>query len=218
MLYAARHHRVALTPPPKAQLEEKLAFALLHHPALASTWRKELGAAFERLLTIFPKTWILDSRPLPPQAFYPDITAAGEPVQDWMQLATLGKSEREYVIKPSGFSELAWGSHGVKVANDLTREDWEQALRRGLAGFDRMPQVVQRFHKGKRVRLPVYDRPSQSVTTFEGRVRLCPYYFVVGDDVRLGGILATVAPADKRLIHGMTTAVMAPCSVQEGGY
>jgi hypothetical protein len=42
-------------------------------------------------------------------------------------------------------------------------------------------------------------------------VRLCPYYFVIGDSVKLGGILATVCPADKKLLHGMSDAVMAPC-------
>ena len=42
MLYAARHNRVKMTPPPKPQFEEKSAFALLHHPLLEALWRKEL--------------------------------------------------------------------------------------------------------------------------------------------------------------------------------
>ena len=44
MLYAARHNRVRIVPAPKASLEEKLAFALLHHHALATFWREELRA------------------------------------------------------------------------------------------------------------------------------------------------------------------------------
>ncbi len=68
MLYAARHNRVKITPPPKATLEEKLAFALLHHHALAPLWRCELGKeTFERLQRLFPKTWVIDPRPMPPQ-------------------------------------------------------------------------------------------------------------------------------------------------------
>jgi hypothetical protein len=39
----------------------------------------------------------------------------------------------------------------------------------------------------------------------------------VGAHTRLGGILATIAPADKRLIHGMSDAIMAPCAVHELG-
>jgi hypothetical protein len=130
----------------------------------------------------------------------------------------LGKSERDYVVKPSGFSELAWGSRGVKVANDLTREEWETALRDALAAYRTTPHLLQRFHKGKRVKVPYFDRSVGDVRLLDGRVRLCPYYFVVNDHVQLGGILATIAPADKRLIHGMSDAVMAPCGVREGGY
>ena len=218
MLYAARHNRVKMTPPPKAHLEEKLAFALLHHPALAKLWRAELGDAMTRLQTIFPQTWILDPRPFPPQAAIVGLAAAGEPVYAWDQLVALGKSERDYVVKPSGFSELAWGSRGVKVANDLTKEDWELTLNDALASYSKTPYILQRFHKGKRVRVPYFDRKTDDIATLDGRVRLCPYYFVEGDGVKLGGILATIAPADKRLIHGMSDAVMSPCSVREGGY
>jgi hypothetical protein len=218
MLYAARHNRVRMTPPPKAHLEEKSSMALVHNPALASMWKRELGDGFERLRTLFPDTWILDPRPVPPQAFVYDITAAGEPLRDWTQLVALGKSERDYAVKPSGFSELAWGSRGVRVANDLTKEEWQQALDAALASFNQTPYILQRFRKGKRVKVPYYDSKADNIAILDGRVRLCPYYFVVGDDVRLGGILATVAPADKRLIHGMSDAIMSPCAVREGGY
>ena len=218
MLYAARHNRVRMTPPPKAQLEEKSAFALLHHPQLAALWTKELGAEiFARLLSIFPQTWVMDPRPLPPHAAIMSLSAAGQPVRDWMNLEALGKSERDYVVKPSGFSELAWGSRGVRVANDLTKEQWHEALASALTMFPRTPHILQRFHKGRRVTVDYYDRGSDTVRTMDGRVRLCPYYFVVGDQTRLGGILATVAPADKRLIHGMSDAIMAPCASHEAG-
>ncbi|HTW82795.1 MAG TPA: hypothetical protein VMD91_01855 [Candidatus Sulfotelmatobacter sp.] len=219
ILYAARHNRVKLTPPPKAPLEEKASFALFHHPALRALWRAELGAAIdERLLGIFPRTWIVDPRPLPPQAAIVDLTAAGVPVREWSQLDELGKSERDYVLKPSGFSELAWGSRGVKVANDLTKEGWHDALREALDSFEHTPYVLQRFHKGRRVRVPYVDPATGAVREMDGRVRLCPYYFVVGEGTELGGILATVAPADKRVIHGMSDAIMAPCRLAEDGF
>lgn len=223
MLYAARHARVKMTPPPKAHLEEKLAFALLHHPALASFWRAEMGDdTYDRIRTLLPRTWVLDPRPLPPQASIDGLTAGGVPVNDWRQLLELGKSERDFVTKPSGFSELAWGSRGVKIANDLTKDEWTQTLESALKSFDTSPYVLQRFYKGKRLRQPYYDRHNDAVATFDGRVRLCPYYFVVGSgserSVRLGGVLATVAPADKRLIHGMRDAVMSPCIMKENGY
>jgi hypothetical protein len=207
-----------MTPPPKPQFEEKSAFALLHHPLLEALWRKELtDDVFTRLRALFPQTWILDSRPLPPQSAIMGLTASGLPVNDWMQLETLGKGERDYVVKPSGFSELAWGSRGVQIANDLTREDWKAALTNGLAAFEKTPHILQRFHKGRRVRVAYFDPATEGMREMDGRVRLTPYYFVTGDAVRLGGILATVAPADKRLIHGMSDAIMAPCAIAEDG-
>lgn len=213
MLYAARHNRVKMTPPPKAHMEEKLSFALFHHHALAGLWRSELGAdRFARLAAVFPKTWVMDPRPLPPQAVIAGLTAGGEPIADFRKLADLGKSERDYVVKPSGFSALAWGSRGVKIANDLTKDEWVSTIDEALGAFDKTPYILQRFHKGKRVRQNYWDRERDEVRTFDGRVRLCPYYFVTGEDaVRIGGILATIAPADKRLIHGMTDAVMTSC-------
>jgi hypothetical protein len=210
MLYAARHNRVKITPPPKAALEEKLAFALLHHHALGQAWRAELGAeTFDRLSQLFPKTWVIDPRPMPPQGVIAGLEAGGAPVSDFRELIALPKSERAYVVKPSGFSELAWGSRGVKIADDLTREEWAAAIETALTSFDKTPYVLQRFHKGKLVRQNYFDRDRDEIREYDGRVRLCPYYFVTGEErVQLGGILATIAPADKKLIHGMTDAVM----------
>ena len=219
MLYAARHNRVKLTPPPKAHMEEKAAFALFHHPLLRALWRAELGPVVdERLLGIFPRTWIVDPRPVPPQASIMDLTAAGLPVTDWSQLENLGKSERDYVLKPSGFSEFAWGSRGVLVANDLTKDEWRDGLHAALKSFEKTPHILQRFHKGRRVSVPFLSTSSNEIKNMDGRVRLCPYYYVVGDSTRLGGILATVAPADKRIIHGMTDAIMAPCRIADDGF
>ncbi len=219
ILYAARHNRVRMTPAPKAHLEEKASFALFHHPLLRKLWRAELGDVVdERLLGIFPQTWIVDPRPLPPQAAIMGLSANGVPLQAWSQLEELGKSERDYVLKPSGFSELAWGSRGVKVANDLTREEWRAALHAASASFPTTPYVLQRFHKGKRVRVPFLSSSSGETKEMDGRVRLCPYYFVTGEHTRLGGILATVAPADKRVIHGMSDAIMASCRIADDGF
>jgi hypothetical protein len=218
MLYAARHNRVKMTPPPKAYLEEKMSFALFHHHALAQLWRGELGKdRFERLLGIFPQTWVMDPRPLPPQGVIAGLDAGGGPVSDFRRLADLGKSDRDYVVKPSGFSPLAWGSRGVKIANDLTKDEWSATIDVGLSSYDTTPYILQRFHKSKRLRQQYFDRENGVLKMFDARARLCPYYFVTGEQsVELGGILATVAPADKRLIHGMTDAVMTSCALVEG--
>jgi len=33
--------------------------------------------------------------------------------------------------------------------------------------------------------------------------------------VKLGGVLATICPANKKIIHGMKDAILAPCSMVE---
>ena len=101
------------------------------------------------------------------------------------------------------------------MARNIT---YREAIHEAEASFEKTPYILQRFHKGKRVRVPFLSSSSGEIKDMDGRVRLCPYYFVVGDETRLGGILATVAPADKRLIHGMSDAIMASCRVADNGF
>ncbi len=216
MLYAAKKQRVVVTPPVKSFLEEKLSFALLHHPALAAFWRQELKAErVERLQRALPPTWVLDPREVAPHATVPGLELAGKPVQDWSQLVGLSQKERQLVIKPSGFSATAWGSRGVRIGHDLPEDEWAGAVREALDGFERTRYVLQRFQNIRRATVEWYDFAAGEVRRMPGRARLTPYYFVVGEEARLGAVTATVAPIDKKLVHGMVDAVMAPCAVRE---
>lgn len=219
ILYAIRKELVAVTPPLKAHLEEKLWFALLHHPALVPHWKSELpGETYRLLLGLFPRTWVLDPRPVPPHAVIPGLTTGSRAVHSWDDLKVASQKERELVIKPSGFSPDAWGSRGVAVGHDMAAEEWVAALDRALSSFPTTPHILQEFHTGERAQVSYYDFESDEVRNMAGRARLCPYYFVTGEeDVRLGGILATVSPPDKKVIHGMIDAVMAPVAVGGGG-
>lgn len=217
ILYAVRKELVRATPPLKAHLEEKLLFALLHHPALAPFWRNQLGEeTYELCRSVFPRSWVMDPTPLPPHAVIPGLSIGGVPVQDWRQLKGATQRERELVLKPSGYSPEAWGSRGVLIGHDVPADQWEAGIERALASFARTPYVLQEFHKGRRFTVRYYDFAAQQMRSMECRVRLCPYYFVIGDDVRLGGILATAVSLEKKIIHGMADAVMAPVAVRRG--
>ncbi|MEE8239761.1 MAG: hypothetical protein V3R16_00715, partial [Nitrospirales bacterium] len=85
-------------------------------------------------------------------------------------------------------------------------------LDRALASFWSTPSILQEFHKGRQVELSYYDAATDELVPMSGRVRLSPYYFVAGGRAELAGILATVCPLDKKLIHGMRDAIMAPCA------
>ncbi|HEU4686527.1 MAG TPA: hypothetical protein VFS39_18615 [Nitrospira sp.] len=213
MQYAAKKAWVSVTPPYKPALEEKSAFALLHHPILAPYWERELGPeTFLQLTSIMPRTWILDPAPIPPSAIIPGLTVGNRAVGGWHALSHVTQKERHFVIKPSGFSELAWGSRGVSVGHDLPQAEWAAAIDNALKAFSRTPYVLQEFHKGRQYHLEYFDPETGNLTAMDGRARLSPYYFVAGEKVELAGILATVCPADKKVIHGMKDAVMVPCA------
>ena len=214
LLYAAKKGRVALTPPVKPWLEEKMAFALIHHPALESYWMKGLSEETLTLLRrVMPKTWVLDPRPVPPSAIIPGLRAHERAVSNWQELFTAGQKERRFIVKPSGFSELAWGARGVSVGHDMSQKDWTATLEKALGSFQTVPYLLQEFRKGRHVNYHYHDAGRDEIVPMPGRVRLSPYYFVARDVPTLGGILATVCPLDKKLIHGMTEAIMAPCMV-----
>ena len=211
----AAEKKIRLTPPPKPLFEEKMLFALLWNRNLQEFWRQELGAGFlARLKKIIPYTWLLDPAPLPPHAAIPELN-----LTDWAQLKTLSQRERDLILKVSGFSENAWGARGVFLGSDLSQADWSVAVDAALKNFATSPSVLQRFHKPSQVNAAWFDFAKNELVPMPGRVRLCPYYFVAGENdaarPHLGGVLATIVPADKKIVHGMSDAILAPCSVSD---
>jgi hypothetical protein len=204
---------IRLTAPPKPIFEEKMLFALLCNRHLRNFWRQELGERFfERLLRLTPYSWIVDPAPLPPQGAFPELN-----LTDWLQLKSLSQRERELILKVSGFSDKAWGARGVHLGSDLSTADWAAAVDEAVASFPTSPYVLQRYHHPALLDSQWHDFAKNTLVSMPGRVRLCPYYFVAGENdaarATLSGVLATVCPADKKIIHGMSAAILAPCSI-----
>jgi hypothetical protein len=205
--------RIRLTPPPKPIYEEKMLFALLWNRNLHGFWQQELGESFfNRLLRLVPYTWIVDPAPLPPHAAIPELN-----LTDWRQLKAMSQKERELILKVSGFSAHAWGARGVYLGSDLSHADWAAAVDEALTSYEHSPRVLQRYHHPELVEAQWFDFERNQLVPMKGRVRLCPYYFVAGEAdaarAELGGVLATICPADKKIIHGMKDAIFTPCSV-----
>lgn len=215
---------VTFTPPLKAYLEEKLWLALFWSPQLEDYWHSALSSEhFALLQKCIPQGWVVDPTPLPPYAELPGLG-----MHCWDEVKRFGNRARELVLKISGFSEKGWGSRGVFIGHDLPQAEWAAALDEALASFPTNPYLLQRFHAGRVMPHPMWDEKSGLSVMMQSRVRLCPYYFVGADeasavhphgrgvlapqeDIRLGGVLATVCPADKKILHGMRDAMMLPC-------
>jgi len=206
LLRANAEDKVTITPPIKPFLEEKMWFALFWLKPLHEFWRRELGEKyFTQLQKVIPYSWLLDPTPLPQHAVIPRLE-----IHDWREAARFSQKDRDLLLKISGFSPLGWGSRGVSLGSDLAHAEWEKRIENALATFDSSPTIMQRFHKGRLLKHRYWAPDSGESKTMEGRVRLCPYYFVEGDRVKLRGALATIAPADKKFVHGMRDAILAP--------
>jgi hypothetical protein len=202
--------RITITPPIKPYLEEKMWFALFWLQPLREFWRRELGEKyFIKLQEVIPYSWLLDPTPLPQHAVIPRLE-----IHDWREAAKFSQKDRDLLLKVSGFSPLGWGSRGIALGSDLPHAEWEKRIEYALATFESSPTILQRFHKGQQFEHRYWDPDSGELKTMKGRVRLCPYYFVEGDRVKLRGALATIAPADKKFLHGMSEAILVPSKVQ----
>jgi hypothetical protein len=194
-----------LTPPLKPYLEEKLWLALFWSRPLQEFWRQEIGEKGQKLLQrIIPYSWVLDPAPLPPHAVIPELG-----IQSWQEMERFSQKQRDLVLKISGFSPDAWGARGVYVGSDMSAEQWTEQVRRALAEFSEHPRVLQRFVKGSLAQQD-FVAENDEIVSLNGRARVCPYYFVANERVALGGILVTLVPADKKLIHGMRDAIIGP--------
>jgi hypothetical protein len=159
----------------------------------------------------------MDPAPLPPGAVLDGPRVGGRMLNDWRDLAGASQRERDLIIKISGFHETAWGARSVVLGSDCSREEWQAGIDHALQLAPNNLHVLQEYRKPKRQQHPVYDRPAAgheaAASAEAGRLRLCPYFFVVEGQARLSGALATFCPPDKKIIHGMQDAALLPSRV-----
>lgn len=221
---------VAIAPPMRPFQEEKLALALFHHHLLQDYWAEALSAhALKLLRSLIPASWIIDPAPLPPGAVLDGPKVRHRALNDWRDLGQASQKERDLIIKISGYHETAWGARSIVLGSDCSREEWQQGVERAVALAAENLHVLQAYRKPRLIEHPVYQpeftegAPERSAVDSigavaalakAGRLRLCPYYFLVEGQARLSGALATFCPPDKKIIHGMQDAALLPCTVR----
>jgi hypothetical protein len=211
---------VVIAPPMRPFQEEKLSLALFHHHLLQDFWAEALsGRTLKLLRTLIPQSWIMDPAPLPPGAVLDAPRAANRALNDWRDLSNASQKERDLIIKISGYHETAWGARSVVLGSDCSREEWQQGVELAIELAPTNLHVLQAYRKPRRIDHPVFDRsagvaePAPVSQLRAGRLRLCPYYFLIEGQPRLSGALATFCPPDKKIIHGMQDAALLPCRI-----
>jgi hypothetical protein len=210
---------VAIAPPLRPFQEEKLALALFHHHLLQDFWAETLpGSTLKLLRALIPPSWVMDPAPLPPGAVLDGPFAAGRALSSWLDLIAASQKERDLIVKISGYHETAWGARSVVLGSDCSREEWQAAMEHAVALAPANLHVLQEYRKPRRLEHRIYLPPAVAglpavALAKAGRLRLCPYYFVIEGRARLSGALATFCPPDKKIIHGMTDAALLPCCV-----
>jgi hypothetical protein len=211
---------VAIAPPMRPFQEEKLTLALFHHHLLQDYWAEALsGRALKLLRALIPPSWIMDPAPLPPGAVLDGPRAGGRALNDWQDLAGASQKERDLIIKISGYHETAWGARSVVLGSDCSREEWQAGVENAIALAPTNLHVLQAYKKPRRIEHRLFERAGDKADATPvavakaGRLRLCPYYFLVEGKAQLSGALATFCPPDKKIIHGMQDAALLPCRV-----
>lgn len=219
ILEAWQAGEVAIAPPMRHFQEEKLTLALFHHHLLPDFWSEALsGKTLKTLRRLIPPSWVIDPAPLPPGAVLDGPRVGGRALNDWRDLGNASQKERDLIIKISGYHETAWGARSVVLGSDCSREEWQHGVERAIELAPTNLHVLQTYKKPRRLEHPIYDAPSSAgaaaaASIKPGRLRLCPYYFVQGDEAQLSGALATYCPPDKKIIHGMQDAALLPSRV-----
>ncbi len=153
-------------PPLKAHLEEKALLALVWDPAHEQRLRDAVGHDhFAALRECVPPTWVVDPKRIP--------DALRGQVQKWPDLAKQSRKQRQYVLKPSGFTTHSSWSRGVQFLHKMSSQKIHESFEHVLASPT--TYILQEFREGKRFSQPYYDFADGTLHEMHGKVRFTPY-------------------------------------------
>lgn len=184
---------VPIYPPLKQFMEEKIWMALLHHEDYRNFWKNKLGEDFDVLKKYILSTWIIRESYLP---------------MPLSELVNLGRKKRQYVTKLSGYSEKAWGGKSFIYWGEPSNKKWRDFLLNAIRSKELY--ILQEFQDSKKYSFPVLIngevKPIDNL-----RIRLCPFYFKIGEEVELGDIIVTLRKAKN--VHGAIDSIRIPVAI-----
>ncbi len=186
----------AFLPSLTAHMEEKALLGLLWDRRWEGYFHRQLGAAaFSHLRTVVPPTWIVGQ-----EAYFSPGLPAG--VSASVDLASLSRAKRTFVLKSSGFSRHGSWSEGVSFLQEQSQAEARHRLEQAVSDPGQL-FVVQEFRKAA-VHPMVYETP-RGLAPMAGRVRLTPYYST--GEGRLIALKATAVEPTTNYIHASSHSV-----------
>jgi len=197
----------SLTP----HLEEKAVLALLWDKRFESYFAQHLGAAtVAHLRSVVPATWIVGQE----QHFAPGLP---NNMNSTIDLATMSRAKRTFVLKPSGFSTHSSWSEGVNFLHEKSAQKAQELIGEAQKDSDTL-YVIQDFQKARDIPMH-YENAEGGLTPMQARIRLTPYFSMQrGAEGELLTIKATGCE-NTDFIHGSTasiTTAVAQTNGQEG--
>jgi hypothetical protein len=187
-------------------LEEKALLTFLWDSRFELPLRRSLGnGGYDFMRSVVPPTWIIGEE----ASFAPGLPGN---LPDSLQLASLSRAQRAFVLKCSGFSGHSSWAESVVLLQTKSKADALAALKAAAKARDEL-YIVQAFTDGTKV--PVeYELDGGGVAAMLGRLRLTPYY-----DTASGALLSmkATARANTHFIHASSDSINAPVMWAGGG-
>lgn len=175
-------------------LEEKAALALVWDRRWERYLQRKLGnPTFQHLREVIPPTWIVG------QERYSSLSLPGN-AQGIGEVASMAKSKRTFVLKPSGFSPKSSWSEGVRFLHKVSGKQAQTLAQE--AQISKHLWVFQTFKKG--VKLPVpFTNETGELSIMQAKIRITPYFSTDGE---LLAIKATGCE-NTDYIHGSSASI-----------
>lgn len=195
-LFNEKHIYIPTSTP---QFEEKALLSFIWDSRFTQFFISKLGESeFKLLRKLIPKTWVLGE-----EQYVDEGLPQGK--KSSIELANIGKSNRKFVLKQSGFiSSSSWGE-GVAFLHKMGGQKASEMIKSALED-KRHLYIIQEFTQGKVIPMEYLNSNGERVNS-NARIRLTPYYAYVGREK--GKLIAAKVTGceNTEYIHASTASI-----------
>lgn len=188
------------------QFEEKALLSFIWDRRFTQFFISKLGESeFKLLRNLIPKTWVLGEK-----QYVDEGLPQGK--KSSIELANIGKSNRKFVLKQSGFiSSSSWGE-GVVFLHKMGGQKASEMIKSALED-KRHLYIIQEFTQGKVIPMEYLNSSGERVNS-NARIRLTPYYAYVGREK--GKLIAAKVTGceNTEYIHASTASINTAISIE----